>query len=61
MGEVGFDAGKSARFAAQRGQLIGSILCHADETRFVVAQAARTRDRGLTTTENSGNAGSWLQ
>ena len=54
-----FDAGKSALFAARRNQLIGSIVCHADETRFVVAQAARTRDRRLAAPENPGNASSW--
>jgi hypothetical protein len=55
-GVVRFDAGNSALFAARRSQLIGSIVWRAHETRFVVAQAGRTRDRGLTTTENPGNA-----
>jgi hypothetical protein len=57
-GEVRFEAGKSVLLPARGGQLIGPIVNHAHETRFVVAQAARTRDRGLTITENPGNAGS---
>ena len=43
-------------YPARGGQLIGPIVDRAHETRFVVAQAARTRDRGLTITENPGNA-----
>jgi hypothetical protein len=44
---VRFEAGKSVLLPARGGQLIGPIVNHAHETRFVVAQAARTRDRGL--------------
>ena len=57
-GEVRFEAGKSALLPARGGQLIGPIVDYSHETRFVVAQAARARDRGLTITENPGNAGS---
>ena len=32
MGELRFDAGKSALFAARRSRLTGSIVCHAHQT-----------------------------
>ena len=39
-GEVRFEAGKSVLLPARGGQLIGPIVDHLHETRFVVAQAA---------------------
>jgi hypothetical protein len=39
----------------RRSQLTGSTVCHARNVRFIVAQAARSGDHGLTTAGNPEN------
>jgi hypothetical protein len=41
----------------RRSQLTGSIVCYARDARFIVSQAARRGDCGLTTAGNPGNVG----
>jgi hypothetical protein len=53
--EVRLDEANQRVSPPRRSQLTGSTVCCARNARFIIAQAARRGDHGLTTTGNPGN------